>query len=170
MRADLSNLTLEERKAHKRAYQKAWFARNPGYGKKYYHEVKKVRNPTYQIDRYHNDPEKRQRELARVKAYQARPGIREKLRKARKIWWNSAEGQAYLRKYKGQPEPTRKCPKRCECCGGKPNGIGRLHLDHDHATGKFRGWICYSCNMGIGLLGDTLDSLRKAVNYLRRSK
>lgn len=42
-------------------------------------------------------------------------------------------------------------------------------MDHDHDTETFRGWICEKCNIGIGKLGDTLEGLTKAVEYLKRS-
>jgi Recombination endonuclease VII len=66
------------------------------------------------------------------------------------------------------PVPTRVCPERCECCGGLPNGKKSLALDHCHFTGVFRGWLCIRCNRAIGMLGDTLESVRKAVAYLER--
>ena len=38
----------------------------------------------------------------------------------------------------------------CEVCR-RPEGNGRrLSLEHDHATGAFRGWTCHHCNMLIG--------------------
>jgi len=53
---------------------------------------------------------------------------------------------------------------RCECCGKVPNGRPGLSADHDHASGRFRGWICYACNNLVG----TLESVRTAMakNYL----
>lgn len=41
-----------------------------------------------------------------------------------------------------------------------------LDIDHDHSTGAFRGFICGRCNKGLGLLGDSAESLRKALRYL----
>lgn len=66
------------------------------------------------------------------------------------------------------PVPTRSEPKLCECCG---HGCGKraFNLDHDHATGAFRGWLCGNCNRAIGLLGDTVESVERALNYLRRA-
>lgn len=72
-------------------------------------------------------------------------------------------------KSRGLPEPTRPMPELCECCGGPSNGQGSLHLDHCHKTGKFRGWLCHSCNVGIGHLGDTITTLRRATEYLIRT-
>ncbi len=72
------------------------------------------------------------------------------------------------RKARGQIEPpTRSQPKKCECCERPLNRKG--HEDHDHKTGLFRGWLCGRCNPGIGLLGDDLKSLTKAVDYLKRN-
>ncbi len=55
----------------------------------------------------------------------------------------------------------------CECCGKNTN---KLVVDHDHKTGKNRGWICQSCNVGIGRLGDNLRGLLYAVDYLKKSE
>lgn len=55
----------------------------------------------------------------------------------------------------------------CQCCKIK---APYLVLDHDHLTGNFRGWICRNCNQGIGKLGDNLDGIIRAVNYLLSAK
>lgn len=39
-------------------------------------------------------------------------------------------------------------------------------IDHCHETGKFRGWICRSCNGALGLLQDDIKTLRRAIAYL----
>lgn len=39
-------------------------------------------------------------------------------------------------------------------------------VDHCHDTGKVRGLLCNNCNMGIGLLGDTVKSIEAALCYL----
>ena len=51
----------------------------------------------------------------------------------------------------------------CECCGTKSQVI---HIDHDHKTLEFRGWLCGACNRAIGMLGDNIEGLQKAINYL----
>lgn len=64
----------------------------------------------------------------------------------------------------------------CWCCGRKPTKRN-LHVDHDHSCCPtvrgscgdcVRGLLCSNCNTGIGLLGDNIDGLLLAVNYLRR--
>ena len=42
----------------------------------------------------------------------------------------------------------------------------RPFIDHDHETDKVRGILCRSCNTGLGLLGDTVERLSLALDYL----
>jgi hypothetical protein len=58
-------------------------------------------------------------------------------------------------------------PEICDCCE-KPVTPKELYLDHCHATGVFRGWLCNQCNTGIGSLGDNKAGLLKGVAYLER--
>ena len=51
----------------------------------------------------------------------------------------------------------------CECCGKTDE---KLHWDHCHDTKEHRGWICGNCNTGIGKLGDNIEGVQKAVDYL----
>lgn len=79
-----------------------------------------------------------------------------------------AQKRQYWWKVRGISEPTRPEAEWCECCGRLPEKT--LHLDHDHRTGKFRGWICQQCNHALGLLGDDLASIEKAAEYLKRAQ
>lgn len=65
--------------------------------------------------------------------------------------------------------PTRPRPEFCELCGGKNVFNRALALDHDHATDKFRGWLCGNCNIGLGKLGDNLDGVLRAIKYLQEN-
>ena len=58
------------------------------------------------------------------------------------------------------PRPTG----RCECCQKVTN---KLVLDHCHDTEIFRGWLCPPCNLGIGVLGDTIEGVINALQYLQ---
>jgi len=59
-------------------------------------------------------------------------------------------------------------PTHCDCCG-KETESKKMRFDHDHETGLFRGWICQNCNLGIGQLGDNLDGVMNAVQYLNET-
>jgi hypothetical protein len=50
----------------------------------------------------------------------------------------------------------------CECCAR----MRPLLLDHDHETSQFRGWLCRECNSGLGFLGDNLEGVGRAFQYL----
>ena len=52
----------------------------------------------------------------------------------------------------------------CDICSKQ---VSSLHVDHNHSTGKIRGYLCGSCNRGLGLFQDTLTNLEKAVEYLK---
>jgi hypothetical protein len=43
-------------------------------------------------------------------------------------------------------------------------------IDHDHKSGKLRGFVCYSCNILLGMAQDNVDTLQNAIEYLERFK
>jgi hypothetical protein len=58
---------------------------------------------------------------------------------------------------------------KCACCGIRQNELTmRFAVDHDHDTGLIRGLLCGNCNLGIGQLGDNIEGLMKALNYLEK--
>lgn len=70
-------------------------------------------------------------------------------------------------------EMIRRQNYRCACCGAEtasPNGSMRFHVDHCHETRKIRGLLCKACNLGIGLLGDNLEGVMRAVKYLSQTE
>ena len=101
--------------------------------------------------------------------------MNEQLRKAK---------HAYFRdnKYEGEREDhyadflSQK--ERCKICGkglvfkgsrGVPESDVAC-LDHCHTHGHFRGFLCNSCNTGLGYFYDNPDLLKEAAIYLERNK
>lgn len=99
--------------------------------------------------------------LARVKRKQENPGLsadvarRDALRKMYGI--TPAEYERILDNQEGV----------CAICH-KPSHDGRrLHVDHDHLTGRVRGLLCHRCNSGIGSFRDSSRLLLQAAEYLK---
>lgn len=64
---------------------------------------------------------------------------------------------------------------RCGCCGlpesqMQVTGPRKLAVDHCHKSGKVRGLLCFKCNQAIGSLGDTVEALERAIEYLEDSE
>lgn len=78
-----------------------------------------------------------------------------------------------LEEYSGILESQGNC---CAICKTTESGIGGARrnwnwpVDHCHTSGKVRGILCSSCNRGLGLLGDNVKSLQKALDYLTKSE
>lgn len=58
---------------------------------------------------------------------------------------------------------------RCAICLEEPSGVrheSKLHIDHDHETGRVRGLICGRCNRALGLVRDDVAILQRMIKYL----
>lgn len=69
--------------------------------------------------------------------------------------------QEIQEKIAGRPKP-----EYCEVCGR----AGRICFDHNHTTGKFRGWLCVKCNCTLGFVGDSKEIFEKLIDYLEKNK
>lgn len=56
----------------------------------------------------------------------------------------------------------------CELCGGAFESEGPLRKCIDHKNNVIRGIIHDRCNLGIGKLGDSVEGVSKALEYLQR--
>lgn len=56
----------------------------------------------------------------------------------------------------------------CAMCSEKPETAKRMHVDHDHVTGKIRALLCHHCNLLLGNAKDSIDRLRLAIAYLEQ--
>lgn len=61
-------------------------------------------------------------------------------------------------------------PFKCPICQKItiPGLTSKVVLDHDHSNGRIRGWICDSCNTGIGRFKDDISLLERAIVYLKK--
>jgi hypothetical protein len=62
-------------------------------------------------------------------------------------------------------------PFTCPICHKRtiPGLTSKVVLDHNHETGEARGWICDSCNTGIGRFKDDPALLQSAIEYLNQA-
>lgn len=65
-------------------------------------------------------------------------------------------------------ELSKKQNYQCAICGMPENSCRPfgLNVDHDHRSGKIRGLLCRSCNLGLGLFRDNELILKNALNYI----
>ena len=54
----------------------------------------------------------------------------------------------------------------CEICDEPEKEHARTVFDHNHKTGKFRGWLCQRCNRALGMVKDDKELLKKLIKYL----
>ena len=104
--------------------------------------------------------EKREEVLERVKKY-----CRNNPEKTKDMKLKSAYGitiEQYNQMYKEQEG-------RCKICGVHQAECKKAFaVDHNHDTGEVRGLLCMECNTGIGKLGDNVELLKKAIEYLKK--
>ncbi len=59
----------------------------------------------------------------------------------------------------------------CAICGISQSKLKKkLYVDHDHDTKDIRGLLCHKCNTGLGLMKDDALILKRAIDYLGKSK
>lgn len=107
--------------------------------------------------------------LAAVKAYgQRRPDVNFAACLRRSYGMTVEQYEALLHSQGGlcrRPERRRYGSRYREGLSGHTT---RLHVDHDHKSGRVRGLLCHACNAALGLLDDSARLLRAAVAYLER--
>lgn len=57
---------------------------------------------------------------------------------------------------------------RCACCGTDDPGIKGWSTDHIHGTKIVRGVLCNSCNLVLGKVKDSVQTLRAMIVYLEK--
>ena len=144
---------------------------------------------------YRREYRKRPEVVAAMKAYMAKPGVRERAREAtrryvernadshrerarsyyaknsKKVSRVSADA-ARKRRYGLTPADIQAMREqqgdKCPiCCNGLGEGRSCC-VDHCHKTGRVRQLLCSKCNSGLGMFKENLESMQRAIAYLER--
>jgi hypothetical protein len=60
---------------------------------------------------------------------------------------------------------------KCAICGVDATELTkRLHVDHNHQTGKVRDLLCPNCNIGLGMFKESIKNIANAIAYLEKHK
>lgn len=70
--------------------------------------------------------------------------------------------RARRRRYGVSEEWYISMPSVCEICGSNQ----RISIDHDHATGRARGALCGRCNTAIGMIDESVETLKNMIYYI----
>lgn len=59
-------------------------------------------------------------------------------------------------------------PFECPICAKRTiAGVtSKVVLDHNHRNGEVRGWVCDSCNTGIGRFKDDIELIKRVIKYV----
>ena len=112
--------------------------------------------------------------------YRENPAVREKIKKQIKNWHEArpfsqtlstsrclAKRRGYAPCVATEAELASAFTGKCQVCGvPEMECTTRLHMDHCHETGKFRGWLCAGCNTALGLLGNSPERTLALAEYI----
>lgn len=155
--------TIEER----RAYQKQWRLANPERYKaaqrRWYERNREANRLRYQQDeeyrRKHAESNKRRYHERKVED----PSFLERSSRA-------AYGRKLLMKYGISIDDYERMSRaQGELCAICSRAL-KLVVDHCHDTGNVRGLLCDDCNVGLGRLGDSIERVAAALEYLNNAK
>lgn len=147
---ELARKYCHENKAQKAATYRRW----------YYRDIEKSREGN--IRRNHNRLDKR---TAWMRDYNKRNRFLISLKQVNR----SARERGHVGCTATLEEVTQAYTGYCQnpACQ-RPDTERKLHLDHCHTTGVFRGWLCAQCNQALGLLNDSPAKLRALAAFLER--
>ena len=117
---------------------------------------------TYDRKRYLTDPTIQLKAGAWTKQHPR------KSRQYRRNWWLKSEYGFGTDRYK---DMLQKQKGRCAICGRKPFGRRkRLVVDHCHKTNGVRALLCHVCNSVLGMIKESVSTLKTMIVYIRRFK
>jgi hypothetical protein len=142
-------------------YQKEYYQRP--YVKEYYQQpdIKKRKKEYDKEYRQRSDIKKRQKEYN--KEYNQRPSIKKRKKKYMKKYNIKHNYGILLEEFKFYLE---KQENKCAICSHTFTPEDKICIDHDHATGKVRGLLCFKCNVLLGMAVDNSKTLMNAIKYL----
>lgn len=112
--------------------------------------------------KHFSSPKYKLRKKEYDKAYKSRPEIRERD-------WSNWLRKTYGLTIASYNQLVEKQKGICAICLSARSVKRKkviLVIDHDHKTGAIRGLLCDRCNRGLGLMGDNIESLKRAIKYL----
>src|SRR5437762_2483969 len=175
----VGNMTNEQR----RAYQKAWRAKNRERLKQYrdeWREANREKLNAYARARYKSTDRKEYRRAYYAKNKTRIRALHRGYYEAHKDYWRgktrgyarTAQLKKYGLTYAAYDAILADQHGVCAICQRperpRKEKPMRLAVDHHHKTGKVRGLLCRSCNTAIAILDDA-DLLAKAAAYIRRT-
>ena len=121
----------------------------------------------YHAKWYKEHKEKRRKQIAEYAAGKPKEWIQAKGRKCHLKRRYNITPQEYETKLASQDYKCAVCGK--DASDNKRGGkLDPLHVDHCHKSGNLRDLLCYSCNSGLGQFKDNIETLQKAIDYLRK--
>jgi hypothetical protein len=108
--------------------------------------------------RYAEDPEYREKEHARQRAWRAKNPERFRRSRIKSLYGASVDYDALFAQQGGV---CRVCRKSFE---------ERLCIDHNHRTGRVRGLLCRGCNWGLGNFKEDPKAMRAAADLMEEDQ
>ncbi len=135
----------------KLAYLRSWQERNKERVASYRNATKDLRNARRR-EIYAQSEEHRKEAIAAASAYREKYPMRRRVRK-----YGLTETDLELMSNNG-----------CAICGANPLFCDqvKMHIDHDHRSGKVRGVLCQPCNLALGHIYDDPNIAQRMVDYL----
>lgn len=172
-------ITTEHKRAYNAAYRRANAEKLSTYDKAY-HIRNKEKKQLYRKERWVKYKERlsayykryQKANAAQINAYNRQWYAKhiESERASGIAWYHANESVIRCRRYGITIDAYREMLSRqngaCAICLSLP-GRSRLHIDHNHDTGRVRGLLCSRCNAGVGMFKDNHELMLAAVEYVQ---
>lgn len=143
-----------------RASSKAYYQKNPG---RQVEEARRYREKNRELV---NAKNRKWREAHREHLREYNRRRYERLKTQFSEWGRAHNLSRYGLTVEQYEQMYRDQNGTCAICHGVNTNGRRLHVDHDHATGKVRALLCHNCNFVIGYAKENPDILLASIGYL----